>query len=144
MRGFVITEMISVESILSFIIFQYFLPKHQNEFEQVLLNSSVIGLGGKIKILQGLEIIDKQILENIKRLSSIRNGFAHAHLFTEYDSSVKPENTGHDKIDVMNAQGILKKKNAFDYFIEFNNLIEGIQDKLIKKYKEMKTRNEAE
>jgi hypothetical protein len=76
-RGWMIERMYQVETKIDFIISDYFKPEKKGDFEKVILNSSIISIGGKMKILRNIKLFDKNIINKIGKFSSIRNAFAH-------------------------------------------------------------------
>lgn len=127
-RGWTINRLQQIEIRLNNLIVDHFKPLHKEVFEKVVLNSSIIDIGGKLKILQNIKAIDKPIVEKIRKIATIRNGFAHAPthesvLISIYEpvenntnvSSVLVEST----LEVMNSQGYIKSKSAYEYLVEF-------------------------
>lgn len=76
-RGWIIDQMYNIESQIDFLICDYFDPKNKNAFKKIVLNSSIISIGGKIKILRNIKYFDKKVIDKIQKISSIRNDFAH-------------------------------------------------------------------
>ncbi len=77
-RGWVIDSFNQIDWRLNKIIVDYFKPSQKDKFESIVLNTSIIDIGGKLKILRSIGLLKLHLIENIRNLSSIRNGFAHA------------------------------------------------------------------
>lgn len=144
-RGWIIDRMYQIESKIDFIISTYFNPEKKNEFEKIVLNSSIISVGGKLKILRNIPTFDKKIIDKIQKISNIRNAFAHLPVSETIEIHFVNDKEGNfletkiDKItshiQTMNSSGELKTKLATDlidefydlnteitkYFIEYNN-----------------------
>ncbi|MEZ7499847.1 hypothetical protein QO200_13995 [Flavobacterium sp. Arc3] len=76
-RGWIIDQMYNIESQIDFLICDYFDPKNKNAFKKIVLNSSIISIGGKIKIRRNIKYFDKKVIDKIQKISSIRKDFAH-------------------------------------------------------------------
>lgn len=138
-RGWTIERLQQIEYRINDIIIDYFKPDNKHKFTKILLNSSILDIGSKLKVLKNIGTIEKSTIEKIRLLSSIRNGFAHApiiqHITIKLD--VKKDNTINSSssvtksmIEVMNAQGEIKTKNAYDYLVEFWTLDNEIREKI--------------
>ncbi len=102
---------------------KYFNPQNKtNDFERIFLNSSIVSIGQKIKVLNNLENFDSKIISLCQRNSSIRNGVAHSSPHRLYVLSNKLKNSElRFVIDVMNSSGVIKTKNfdtEYDQFLE--------------------------
>ena len=86
-----------------------------------------MSIGGKLKILSNIGL-KKHTIEKIRRLSSIRNGFAHTRIgesvsiFVSNDLSKPTYSESESVINVMNSGGIIKSKSAYEYVSEFLKL----------------------
>ncbi|WP_316635976.1 hypothetical protein [uncultured Flavobacterium sp.] len=134
-RGWVINEMNKIESKIDKVITQYFKPDDPLKFQKIMLNSSIIPIGAKIKILGNIEKFDKIILNKIRDISSIRNAFAHIPILIHFKFEENTNSIGDfkaisitDKIEVMNSAGILKLKSVKEELERFSNLNEEIVD----------------
>jgi len=78
-RSHVIVTINQFEHYCSLILLSYFEPKKDKEYDflKVLMNGSIIGFGGKVKLLRSLSIIDEDEFSRLMQLANIRNGFAH-------------------------------------------------------------------
>lgn len=104
------------------------------------MNSSIISIGGKIKILRNIKEFDKKIIEKIQKISSIRNAFAHLPTRDCIEIRVKKNENGNfvnseigkitSEMEVMNSNGELKTKTTTDLIDEFFNLNKEISDYL--------------
>lgn len=146
-RGWVVERLQQIEYRIDTIIINHFKPENKMDFRFLMLNSSIIDFGGKLKLLYNIFDLDKtldnekvlsqyniKLIEEIRKLVSIRNGFAHAkinetiHLTLEGD-----ENWGGfpvDYIEVMNSKGKLNRKEAKEYLYEFFDVYEVVIKKL--------------
>lgn len=139
-RGWTIDRMYQIEVKIDFIISLYFNPEKKSEFEKIVLNSSIISIGGKIKILRNIKEFDKKIIEKIQKISSIRNAFAHLPTRDCIEIRVKKNENGNfvnseigkitSEMEVMNSNGELKTKTTTDLIDEFFNLNKEISDYL--------------
>ena len=138
-RGWVIDSMYQIESKIDFTIIEYFKPELKRDFEQIMLNSSIISIGGKMKILRNIKSFDKKTIEKIGKISSIRNAFAHLPVRESVSINITKDEKGQFKspqitkitseIEIMNSSGELKIRNVKDLISEFFEL-----DKEINKY----------
>ena len=135
-RGWTIDRILQIESKINRIIIDYFKPTEKHKFDKIILNSSILDMGIKLKILSNTGKVDKKTIEKIRKLVAIRNGFAHAQIIQSINMVTRdPENKKsnehrpteiEDVIDVMNSQGVIKSHNAVDYLEEFFNLYKEI------------------
>ena len=131
-RGWVIDEFHDIEFRIDSIIVNFFKPVDANRFNRIVLNSSIIDVGSKLKILSNIGTIDKQMVEKIRKIAAIRNGFAHApineHVIINVDE-IKNSTTlvVETRIEVMNSQGEIKSKIALDYLREFSTLCDDVR-----------------
>jgi hypothetical protein len=135
-RGWTIERLQQIEWRINRIIIEHFKPEDKDSFEKIVLNSSIMDFGSKLKILININSKYKSQSENIRKLAAIRNGFAHAkisdiiHILAD---KVDEEtfNLSHEtetRIEIMNSQGELKIKNAYEYLVEFWELYHKIKD----------------
>lgn len=128
-RGWVIDRLIQIEYVTNDIILEFFKPEQKQVFNDILLNSSVVDFGGKIKVLKNIGV-SKITIEKLRKIVSIRNGFAHASFSEFVTVSVQKDKNGNEDIEleawstisVMNSQGDISKKAASDYLNEFYDL----------------------
>lgn len=133
-RGWIIDRMYQIETKIDFVISDYFDPRKKRDFEKIILNSSIVSIGGKMKILRNIESFDKNIINKIGKFSSIRNAFAHLPIIESVHIGVINDEKGGFKtskildiitqIEVMNSNGELKIKNVKEQigeFFELNN-----------------------
>lgn len=134
-RGWVINQFCQIEDRINSVIISHFKPQDEQVFRSVVLNSSIINIGGKLKILANLEV-SKEIRESIRALSAIRNGFAHTriedlvniHVPAEEEGEVKVE--AHSTISVMNSSGKIIQKEAYKYLSEFSDILKKVKKEL--------------
>lgn len=136
-RGWVIDRLNQIEYIIGDFIIKHFQPSNEDEFRSIILNTAIISIGGKLKILRSIKAIDNKTIERISKLSSIRNAFAHAPVITNITVSVDTSEGGKseitsicDNIEVMNSSGEIKTKNAREYLKEFWELNNEIRKSL--------------
>src|SRR5258705_10588152 len=77
-RGWAIDRLQQIEYNNNDKIIDYFKPAEKHKFDKIVLNSSILDIGSKLKILKNIGTVDKQTIEKIRNLAAIRNGFAHA------------------------------------------------------------------
>jgi hypothetical protein len=140
-RGWTIDRMYQIESKIDFIINDYFKPEKKREFEKIILNSSIISMGGKMKILRNIKSFDKKIIEKIGKFSSIRNAFAHLPVTEIIHINITQDENGEynspeiskiiSEIEVMNSSGELKIRNVKDLIAEFFELDKELNDYLL-------------
>lgn len=131
-RGWIIDRMYQIESKIDVVISDYFNPEKKRDFEQIILNSSIVSIGGKMKILRNIESFDKNIINKIGKFSSIRNAFAHLPMKESIRIGIINDEKGEFKsskileiitqIEVMNSNGELKMKNVKEQIGEFFEL----------------------
>ena len=134
-RGWTIECLYEVETRIDYIISDYFKPENKKEFKRIFLNSSIISIGAKTKILRNIKTFDNKIIDKIQRLLSIRNAFAHTpiseSIIVNVTKNNKEESTADilvtSEMEIMNSSGELKKKNAKDLVIEFLDLYNEIR-----------------
>lgn len=134
-RGWIIDCSLQIEYKINSIIVDFFKPIDKVKFEKIVLNSSIIDTGSKLKILMNIGTIDSSIIEKIRKLVSIRNGFAHAPIFDSVKVNINKDSDSSSVevesiIEVMNSQGLIKTKIAYDYLVEFLNLYKEIMKKI--------------
>lgn len=138
-RGWIIDSFQEIEYRINSKIVDFFKPTEEATFKKVVLNSSILDIGSKLKILMNIGTVDKHIIANIRILAAIRNGFAHAPICEQVNISIDDgKEDGSDSIslvvesmiEVMNSSGEIKSKIAFDYLVEFSTLYEKIIESL--------------
>ena len=135
LQGEIINKAIVIEKLIDNIIFSFFKPKNETVFISHILNSSIMNYGGKLKVLVAIGEksnninIGKSFIEKLRRLSSIRNSFAHTNIDDEYDIHFNNMDDDpfwiiKDSLEVMNASGKVDTKNPNDLFLEFIKIYE--------------------
>lgn len=140
-RGWIIDRMYQIESKIDFIISDYFKPEKKGDFEKIVLNSSIISIGGKMKILRNIKSFDKKIVDKIGKFSSIRNAFAHLPVTESIHIAFNKDEKGEFKssevfkvisqIEVMNASGELKMGKVEELIAEFYELNKELREYLL-------------
>jgi len=132
-QGEIINKAIIIEKLIDNILLIYFKPENELLFISHILNSSVMHYGGKLKVLYGIinnhnDIrINNSEFENLRRLSSIRNSFAHTNIEDEYDIHFNnieddPFWIIKDSIEIMNSAGKIDSKEPLGIYNDFNKL----------------------
>jgi hypothetical protein len=139
-RGWTIDRMYQIETKIDHVISVYFNPEKKHEFEKIVLNSSIISIGGKLKILRNIKEFDKKIIAKIQKISTIRNAFAHLPTIDHIEIHVKNDENGKflsseiekisSKMEVMNSSGELKTSSTANLIDEFYVLNKEISDYL--------------
>lgn len=136
-RGWTIHCLLQIEYSIDEIIANYYEPKQKDKFKRIMLNSSILDFGSKCKILCNIERVKSKTIENIRKLASIRNSFAHAKIIDNVTIIVDKENdsTSIDsitsKIDVMNSNGKIISKDAYEHLCKFLDLYNVTKKELI-------------
>jgi hypothetical protein len=136
-RGWIIDRLNQIEYVIDDLITKHFQPSNTNDFQRIILNTSIISIGGKLKILRSIKAVDNKTIDGISKLSSIRNAFAHAPVITNITIEVDETEGGGseissicDNIEVMTSSGEIKTKNAREYLEEFWELNKEIRKSL--------------
>ncbi len=136
-QGWVIERFIRVEESINKIILDYFKPDNKEIFISVVLNSSILTIGSKIKILVNIGV-ENSTIDKIRKLSAIRNGFAHTLIINQIYINV-PSKSESEKtietnvisiINVMNSSGKIIKKNAHEYLTEYLELLQDVEKEI--------------
>lgn len=136
-RGWTIHCLLQIEYSIDEIITNYYEPKQKDKFKMIMLNSSILDFGSKCKILRNIERVKRKTIENIRELASIRNAFAHAKIIDNITIIVDKENditsirSITSKIDVMNSNGKISSKDAYEYLCKFLDLYNVTKKELI-------------
>ena len=134
-QGWVIDQFCQMEWRINNIIMDYFKPENKRIFETVVLNSSVMNIGGKLKILSNIGI-NKTTIEKIRKLSSIRNGFAHTRIGEAVSISISKDLENVEKVEsesimnVMNSQGKIIPNSAYEHVSNFLVLRNELREEL--------------
>lgn len=119
-KGKIINDLIDIEDKINCVIAIYFKPNNLNEFKEIMLNSSIISFGQKVKIINNITGIEKNVTGKISELSSIRNGIAHVRIENTLELGL--ESRVVTELKVMNSSGILKTKNFTDLVKKYSEL----------------------
>ena len=137
-RGWIIGRMCQIEREIDNIILDYFNPNKKDEFKKVILNSSIITFGAKLKVLRNVKSFDKTIINKLQEISTIRNAFAHLPITIDQRiiirgyknlDQIQTVSEINKYIEVMNSAGELKKKKPDELVYKFYDLY-----KEVKKY----------
>lgn len=122
-RSHVIITINQLEHWCSLILLRFFEPSKDSEFKfmKVLMNSSIIGFGSKVKLLRGLSIIDEDEFSRLMQLGSIRNAFAHSLHFEVVEQNYKTEDGElidrlHHSLEILNSRGEFEIKDMREWF----------------------------
>ena len=138
-RGWMIDRMTQIEIKIDLVIAEYFQPKRRKEFDSIILNSAILSMGAKAKILRNVSGFDKNTITQIQKISSIRNAFAHLPLSENIEINIIEDKNGKhinteinltSEIEVMNSSGELKVQNSEQQVLEFFNLHKEITEYL--------------
>ncbi|PIB27877.1 hypothetical protein [Maribacter sp. 4G9] len=134
-QGWVVNISVQIEDLIDDILIEYFQPSDRRTFLNVLLNSSVMHFGGKLKVLRSIGI-DGGIYSSLQRIGSIRNAFAHTNISHSMTITWDPESDAKtdvkDVINVMNSNGEIKSKDPYSYMVEFLELYKQVEPVLKK------------
>ena len=149
--GWVVERLNLIEEIMTSIITLRIEPKERKIFRDIIMNSNVVHYGAKLKILKNLGY-PKSLIENLRTLSIIRNGFAHNVIGNINKFEITGGN-GHPytskvtklgaKMKVMKSDGIIDERDIGIYILEFLKVynkttveLEEERQKLWKEYQE--------
>ena len=133
-RGWIIDELNKIEQKIDRIITVYFNPEKKQEFTKIILNSSIVSTGAKMKILRNIDSFDKNKISKIQTVISIRNAFAHLPVTKSATVVYKNENgkligsleNVSTQLDIMNSNGEIKKKNVKELIFEYKKTVDEI------------------
>ena len=132
-RAEVIIEFINIEKIMNAIISQHYFKKVVLPFYLEVLYDELFSFGLRRRIVEKIIVgIDKQKVEDLNRLNTIRNYFAHCdlELFETSDTDKK-----HGK--VVDPRNIQKEIDFESLHSEFMQKKTGVLDYLIKLFKDL-------
>ncbi|WP_047547213.1 hypothetical protein [Psychroserpens sp. Hel_I_66] len=137
LRGLIIEKMNEIESQMNLAISDYFKPKDKGDFIEIMLNTSIVSIGGKFKILKNINSFDKKIINDIQKISAIRNYFAHARISGPLNLTVtQGENSQKlfipKQIRYMNSNGVIKQTATDELIMEFHDLHKKIMKHFMK------------
>lgn len=76
LRGWIIDSMNFIEGKIDEVIISFFKPEDPKKFKKIMLNSSIINTGAKLKVLKNIKDFESSIITKLQDMSSIRN-FLH-------------------------------------------------------------------
>ncbi len=128
--GWVLDRAIQIEKRIDNIIFNHIQPKNKDAFISHILNSSVMSYGGKLKILHniiGYEKQDKKLYNDLQRIGSIRNSFAHSEysyvMNFHFDEEKGTRQWNDQIINVMKSNGQIDSKNPLEFLKEYLDIL---------------------
>lgn len=125
-----------LESVISHKLSEYLWISDEHKIK-VIFNNSIIHFWGKIKLLANFRLYDKIVLDKLRELSNIRNGFAHTFLISQnwklgYKDWILDEVDVIRTIEVMNSQWIIEEKDLDKmyerYFLLYEEIFTLTQD----------------
>jgi len=133
LRGLIIEKMNEIESKINKKISDYFQPQNRRDFSEIILNSSIINIGGKFKILKNIVSFDKKIIGDIQEISAIRNYFAHASIVGPFTITVTQAENSQEfnfpkQIRYMNSNGVIKQTATEELIRNFHVLHKRIME----------------
>ena len=137
-RWWIIEMVIELEFKINELIIEYFKPWNKESFYEIMLNSSILHLGWKLKVLHSAKIIDKKTLDNLRKLFAIRDAFVHSVVYRDWTMIFDEESGSHKMesviniISVMDSNWVVTKNNAKEYMERFLTLLKEIQILLYK------------
>lgn len=133
LRGWIIDKTNEIELKINLLITDYFSPKERSDFIEIMMNTSIVNMGGKYKILKNIRSFNDSIIGDLQKINAIRNYFAHVSI-TEPMSFKVSHGGVSKKIDIpshvryMNSNGLMKQKSIEELVVEYCKL----HDKIIK------------
>ena len=135
----VINRTALIENLLNQAILHYSSPRKDAFifFWEVLLDSSVISLGSKVKVVTAIsqQLKVKLDSEELHKVISYRNAFAHhatdAHPFMAVGKTPE-EDKLHHRLYIMKMSGKIEKKNRKEALIEFNKSYKSARESLVR------------
>lgn len=111
LRGWIIQSTNRIEASINPIITNYFQPKDKKLFQEIILNSSIMHIGSKYKVIGNIHPFESNKISQLRKLFAIRNYFAHADILHPVILKItQGESTEHidipRSIRYMNSQGI--------------------------------------
>ena len=130
-RGWTIDELNKIEEKINTIITRYFSPVKELEFKTIVLNSSIVSTGAKMKILRNIDSFDNKMISKVQALMNTRNAFAHLPLTKSATITITNKEGNFlwniesvsTQLDIMNSSGEIKKKNAKELIVEYQNVL---------------------
>ncbi|WP_343795125.1 hypothetical protein [Gaetbulibacter jejuensis] len=135
LRGWIIEKTNEIELKINLLITNYFSPKERSEFIQIMMNSSVINMGGKYKILKNIRSFNDSIIGDLQKLNAIRNYFAHVSIQKPMSLTVSQNNISKkydfpSRVRYMNSSGLMKERSIEDLVAEYCKLHDKITEYL--------------
>lgn len=99
--------------------------KEKETFKNVVLDSGIINMGAKLKILANLRDFDHKIIEKIRKMAHIRNAVAHNNPGIQININKNSgKGTASEFISVMSSSAKLQSKEFSSQIAEFNSYFE--------------------
>ncbi|WP_281990654.1 hypothetical protein [Aquimarina aggregata] len=132
--GWVMDRAILIEKRINNVIFNFIEPDNKEVFISHILNSSVMNYGGKLKVLYriiGYDKESKKLYNDLQRIGSIRNSFAHTDfsylMSMSFGGEARNRIWSNQVIDVMKSNGEIDSKNPSEFLEEYLNLLKKIE-----------------
>ncbi len=134
--GNVVELMKDIEMALDNIILDYINPNEIGFTRDVILNSSILSIGNKIKIIKTIfhELEVKQDFQDLHKLMNIRNVFAHGKPYFEDEGMIF-------KLSEIKSDGKIQENELDKLYKEFIDLFNEQNQKLCKLQSKIKTFN---
>lgn len=137
-RGWIIDELNKIEQKIDSVITSYFKPEKNIEFRNIVLNTSIISTGSKMKILRNIDSFDNKIINKIQNILSIRNAFAHVPITKSAEiefKMIKGNLVGKlvhvsTELNIMNSNGEIKTKNVKELIGDYKKTVKEINNYL--------------
>ncbi|MER3330028.1 MAG: hypothetical protein RIF34_10660 [Candidatus Kapaibacterium sp.] len=135
-RGRIIDRFVLIESDLNYLLTNHFNPSNDLEgFKKIMLNSSILTYGSKVKLLFSLGVIENKLKEQLYQLGNIRNAFAHLSVKHSVSVNYFPASNTSEidqsaTIEVLHANGNLAKKDAYQWAKDFTAIEKSALKKL--------------
>ncbi|MCZ2482028.1 hypothetical protein G9H64_03575 [Aquirufa nivalisilvae] len=137
LRGWIIEQFCKIEFQINQIIINHIKPVNCEDFERIILNSSILSFGNKIKILKNVKDFDQKTIGKLQKAASIRNIFAHASIYEsieiDFDEEYNINNIDVScKIDIMTSDEKISSQNVVKKLDEYYDLTNSIIEDLSK------------
>ncbi len=135
--GWVLDRAVQIEKRIDDIIFNFIDPNNKEAFISHILNSSVMSYGGKLKVIHriiGYEKKSKKLYNDLQRIGSIRNSFAHNEfsyvMNIHFDPNKGTRQWSDQVISVMKSNGEIDSKNPLEFLKEYLVLLKSVEPQL--------------
>ena len=112
-----------IENMLDSVIINYTAPREDFFFRMILLDSSIMSLGAKVKVAMAIsqELNIKLKKDSLHQVLSYRNAFAHHNLNSHPTYAVgNPPDEPYYALQVIKTSGKIERTSREESLIEFN------------------------